>query len=92
MMDDDAGGADQVTRAAYEAMLSCDWSALRLLLHPYLQWTTSDGTRVRGRTKVMERLQNAALPAEPSTHDSPAVELRDGQIYRWQEGPVTREQ
>lgn len=92
MMDDDSGGADQVTRAAYDAMLSCDWSALRLLLHPYLQWTTSDGTRVRGRTNVMERLQNTALPVEAPTQDSPAVELRGGQIYRWEERLVTREQ
>jgi hypothetical protein len=80
MMDDDPDLADEVTRAAHVAMLAQDSDALRLLLHPYLHWTTAEGTRVRGRSNVMERLQNAAPPGEPY-----AVELRDGQIYRWQE-------
>jgi hypothetical protein len=61
-------------------MLAGDWDALRLLLHPYVHWTRADGSRLRGRTKVMEWLQDAGRPPEPS-----AVELRDGQIYRWQE-------
>jgi hypothetical protein len=80
MMDDDPDLADEVTSAAHVAMLAQDSDALRLLLHPYLHWTTAEGTRVRGRSNVMERLQNAAPPGEPY-----AVELRDGQIYRWQE-------
>ena len=67
-------------RAAHQAMLERDWEALRLMLHPYVHWTAADGSRLRGRTKVMDRLQNAAPPADPV-----AVELRDGQIYRWQE-------
>jgi hypothetical protein len=71
---------DDVTRAVYEAMLESDWERLRLLLHPYLHWSAADGTRLRGRTKVIERLQHAAPPVMPA-----AVELRDGQIYRWQE-------
>ena len=71
---------DDVTRAAYESMLERDWEGLRLLLHPYLHWNAADGTRLRGRTKVIERLQHAAPPVMPDT-----VELRDGQIYRWQE-------
>ena len=41
-----------------------------------------NGTRFRGRTKVMEVLQAGPPPAAPI-----AVELRDGQIYRWQEPP-----
>jgi len=82
MMEDDPDLADEVTRAAHAAMLRQDWDVLRLLLHPYLHWTTAEGTRVRGRTKAIERLQNAARPGEPY-----AVELRDGQIYRWQERP-----
>jgi len=69
-----------VVRAAHQAMLERDWEALRLMLYPYVHWTPADGSRLRGRTKVMDRLQNAAPPAEPV-----AVELRDGQIYRWQE-------
>jgi hypothetical protein len=74
--------ADDVVRAAHHAMQDRDWDALRLMLHPYLHWTAADGSRLRGRTKVMDRLQNAAPPAEPV-----AVELRDGQIYRWDEPP-----
>jgi hypothetical protein len=73
---------DDVVRAAHQAMQDRDWDALRMMLHPYLHWTAVDGSQLRGRTKVMDRLQNAAPPAEPV-----AVELRDGQIYRWQEPP-----
>jgi hypothetical protein len=73
---------DNLTRTAYRAMHAGDWDGLRLILHPYLHWTAADGSQLRGRTKVIERLQNAAPPAEPV-----AVELRDGQIYRWQEPP-----
>jgi hypothetical protein len=63
-------------------MLERDWEGLRLMLHPYLHWAAADGTQLRGRPKVLARLQTAAPPAEPA-----AVELRDGQIYRWQEPP-----
>jgi hypothetical protein len=73
---------ENLTRTAYQAMQAGDWDGLRLILHPYLHWTAADGSRLRGRTKVIDRLQNAAPPAEPV-----AVELRDGQIYRWQEPP-----
>jgi hypothetical protein len=73
---------DELTRAAHQAMMQRDWESLRLVLHPYLHWTAADGTRLRGRTKVMARLQTGTVPAEPA-----AVELRDGQIYRWQEPP-----
>ena len=53
---------------------------LRLALHPYLHWTTSDGETVRGRTKVLAMLD------ERRSIDAPeSVELRDGQVYRWQE-------
>jgi Domain of unknown function (DUF4440) len=78
----DHGLVGELTRAAHEAMLARDWEGLRLILHPYLHWTGADGSRLRGRTKVIERLQNAEPPVEPA-----AVELRDGQIYRWQEPP-----
>jgi glutathione S-transferase len=53
---------------------------MRLVVHPYLHWRAADGTRLRGRTKVIEWLQQAAAPVMPAV-----VELRDGQIYRWQE-------
>ena len=75
-----SGCVDEVTRAAYESMLERDWDRLRPMLHPYLHWSAADGTRLRGRTKIIERLQRAAPPVKPA-----AVELRDGQIYRWLE-------
>jgi hypothetical protein len=80
MKDDDPALEDDVVRAAQDAMLARDWDRLRLSLHPYLHWTASDGSRLRGRSKVMDRLQSATPPAPPA-----AVELRDGQIYRWHE-------
>jgi hypothetical protein len=80
MTDDDPPSVDEVVRAAHDAMLARDWNQLRLMLHPYLHWTASDGSRLRGRSKVMDRLERATPPAPPA-----AVELRDGQIYRWHE-------
>ena len=80
MKDDDPALVDEVVRAAHDAMLARDWDRLRLMLHPYLHWTASDGSRLRGRSKVMARLQSTTPPAPPA-----AVELRDGQIYRWHE-------
>ena len=71
-----------MARAAYESMLERDWEGLALMLHPYVHWSAADGTRLHGRTKVLERLQHAAPPVMPA-----AVELREGQIYRWQEPP-----
>jgi len=76
----DPGEVDEVTRAAYESMLEHDWERLRPMLHPYVHWSAADGTRLRGRTRVLERLQHASPPVRPA-----AVELRDGQIYRWEE-------
>jgi hypothetical protein len=81
------GLVDDVPQAALQAMLERDWEGLRLMLHPYLQWTAADGTRLRGRTKVMARLQVAPPSAEPA-----AVEMRDGQIYHWQEQPQAPEE
>jgi hypothetical protein len=81
------GLVDDVPQAALQAMLERDWEGLRVMLHPYLHWTAADGTQLRGRTKVMARLRAAAPSAEPA-----AVELRDGQIYRWQESPKSPEQ
>ena len=68
-----------VAEAAYGAIVAADWAGLRLLLHPYLLWTDPDHEVTRGRTKVLAMLQSRPHPPEPPT----AVELRDGQIYRW---------
>jgi hypothetical protein len=66
--------------AVYAALADPDRAGLRLLLHPYLHWTGVDGVTVRGRTKVLALLAGQGAPPEPPA----AVEMRDGQIYRWQ--------
>ena len=73
---------DEVTRAAYEAMLERDWEGCACCSIRICTGQRPNGTRFRGRTKVMELLQAGPPPAAPI-----AVELRDGQIYRWQEPP-----
>lgn len=66
-------------REAMLAIAGRDWDRLRPMLHPYLHWQTAGGTVVRGRVKVLEMLgSSAGAPVPPSS-----VELRDGQIYRW---------
>ena len=70
---------DDIGQRAYAAIVAGDWNAVRPFLHPYLRWTDSNGRTVRGRTKVLAMLQQAAqAPAEAQS-----IELRDGQIYRW---------
>ena len=54
-----------------------DWSRVKLLLHPYLHWK-EPGVAIRGRVKVLGRLQNGSPAAAPTSYA-----LRDGQIYRW---------
>jgi hypothetical protein len=73
---------ESAVRAVYTALADEDRPGLRLLLHPYLHWTGADGVTVRGRTNVFDLLDGQdRAPAPPV-----AVELRDGQIYRWQSG------
>jgi hypothetical protein len=62
-----------------DAVRRRDWDTVRLALHPYLHWDLADGRTIRGRSKVLAMLVDAPTPAPPSS-----VELRDGQIYRWQ--------
>jgi hypothetical protein len=62
-----------------DALRDRDWEAVRLALHPYLHWQLGDGSALRGRKRVLAMLAHAPVPEPPS-----AVELRDGQIYRWQ--------
>jgi hypothetical protein len=71
---------DEVVRQAVSAMERSDWEKLRLLLHPYLHWIDPSGVELRGRKKVIEHLAASPPPGPPALH-----ELRDGQIYRWQE-------
>ena len=50
---------------------------LRPLLHPYVRF--EDGaTGLRGRSNVLRRLADHPTPRPPT-----AVEVRDGQVYRW---------
>lgn len=70
---------DHIGQRAHAAILAADWDALRPLLHPYLHWTDRNGKTLRGRSKVLAMLEQAAqAPAEARS-----IELRDGQIYRW---------
>ena len=73
---------DEVERRAVArfraAMAAGDAPGIRLSLHPYLHWTWPDGSVVRGRVNVLGALSAVGVPEPPA-----AVELRDGQIYRW---------
>ena len=72
----------RAVEAVYAVLTDRDRQGLRQLLHPYLHWTGVDGATIRGRSKVLALLDNQATPPERPK----AVELRDGQIYRWQSG------
>ena len=69
---------DDVAARVVAAVAAADWPAVRALLHPYLHWTDADGRVLRGRSRVLAMLEQAPAPPPPV-----AVELRDGQIYRW---------
>jgi len=72
-------GVNEIALRAHAAIVAKDWATVRVLLHPYLHWTGSDGRTIRGRSKVMDALADAAEAPSPPI----SVELRDGQIYRW---------
>ena len=76
MNDDEQSAVD----AVYAALADQDRPRLRLLLHPYLHWTGVDGVTIRGRTNLLALLDDLDTPPEPPA----SVELRDGQIYRWE--------
>lgn len=69
----------QVVADALAAIARKDWEELRSMLHPYLHWAEG-AQRLRGRTRVMKRLAEGPKPLPPSRW-----ELREGQIYRWEE-------
>jgi hypothetical protein len=71
--------ADVVDRAL-ASRRDGDEEGFRLVLHPYLHWTTANGAEVRGRRNVLAMLAGREVLGPPSS-----VELRDGQIYRWAE-------
>ena len=72
---------DPLVERALEALSAGDDHEIRESLHPYLHWTRSDGSVVRGRSKMLDALAGS-VPAPPVE-----IELRDGQIYRWVDAP-----
>ena len=64
------------TAAAWAAMDAGEWGELRPLLHPYLHWADGD-VALRGRS---QRARRTSATTRPSRR---AVEIRDGQVYRW---------
>jgi hypothetical protein len=57
-----------------------EWDRVRPLLHPYLVWADGD-VRLRGRNQVLRHLQAHPTPRPPTS-----VEVRDGQVRRWERG------
>jgi hypothetical protein len=64
--------------ATWNAIDSGEWGAVRDLLHPYLHFTDGDVV-LRGRSNVLGHLRSHPTPKPPV-----AVEVRDGQLYRWE--------
>ena len=58
-----------------------EWGEVRPLLHPYLHFDDGPedgGVHLRGRSNVLAHLRDHPTPRPPE-----AVEVRDGQVYRW---------
>ena len=73
------GAEEEVVAQVLAGLAADDAAGVRALLHPYLHWTC-DGVTTRGRTQVLALLDREGPAARrPPT----AVELRDGQVYRW---------
>jgi hypothetical protein len=68
---------DEVGGDALEALRRRDWETLRRLVHPYVRWSSPDGSTARGRTKLLAVLAETRAIAAIEVD-----ELRDGQIYR----------
>ena len=70
---------DQIVADVLEAEAARNWDELKLLLHPYLQWSAAGGVVLRGRTNVLRWLAARTTRLGPPE----SFEVRDGQIYRW---------
>jgi hypothetical protein len=63
--------------AAWAAVDAGEWDDVRRLLHPHLHF--QDGAiALHGRNAALEHLRSHPTPKPPA-----AVEVRDGQLYRW---------
>ena len=62
---------------AYGFLDAGEYGELRPLLHPYVHFTDRD-VSLRGRTNVLTYLREHRV--KPPT----SVEIRDGQVYRWE--------
>lgn len=71
---------DRAVVDALEGFAAGDGDRLRFALHPYLHWRRADGQRLRGRKNVLAMLDAADALPPPSSY-----EIRDGQVYRWNE-------
>jgi hypothetical protein len=71
---------DDLVQNALDAIERRDWGLLRRVLHPYIQWT-ENGSRIRGRTKVLAHLAIHTVANPPTSY-----EVRDGLVYRWTTG------
>jgi hypothetical protein len=68
----------ELAMAAWDALDRQEWGELGPLLHPYLHWQDRK-VALRGRVNVLAHLRSVPTPRPPTS-----VEIRDGQIYRWQ--------
>jgi hypothetical protein len=66
------------TARAWDLVERHEWGEVRVLLHPHLHWRDGD-LALRGRTRVLDHLREHPTP-RPPRH----VEVRDGQVYRWE--------
>lgn len=63
---------------AWSFIDASDWAGLSPLLHPHLHWHDRS-VELRGRLNVLSHLRSVPTPRPPTS-----VEVRDGQVYRWQ--------
>jgi len=74
-------GAVDVIELFIDAWRRNDRAMITQVVHPYIRWMDARGKQHRGRNQILEwlgqRREQLQLPA--------GMELRDGQIYRWEE-------
>jgi hypothetical protein len=68
---------EELVARVLDAVQRGDRVFLKEILHPYLHWS-ADGVALRGRVNVLAHLAVSQDAAPPTSY-----ELRDGQIYRW---------